>query len=819
MSKVLNLEEKFPILAIEDNTVISKMADITLCFKLEMPEIFSLNETDYDYLSTLWERALGVLPINTVLHKQDWYIEERYLPNYDAEYLLKAKIVAHANERHFANRPFLSSKSYLFITKSTSTVEKKICTSSNLFKAEAVPKTQLNEKDKKEFVEAVGQFIMILKESGFYKVDEINGEQISKIYDNYSSLSFKENSISDIEPKQFKIGGNHCKTLTINQLEDFPSVIANQTKLEKYCTDKTYIGISLGANLGIMLPFSHIYNQIIVIIDHNDLLQKLNQDIKRFTSLSAYSKENLVNRDYKEEFVEVSLADNEKAVAVHANILIWDNDINVLEDNRSMVSAAITKMGFKPKQAEYDGFLLYWYCIPGNAADIGKDNLSIVFRSHAICLLALEANYKDALLNEFQGNPQGMVVTDRLTGIPLMLDVFDEPMKKGLVTNRNVMIVGPSGSGKSFLTNNLMYYLYERGSHITIVDTGNSYKRLCELVGGRYITYDEKKPIAFNPFHIQSILPDLETKENLVTILEALWKGEDSSVSTSENTTLDDMIVRFYETLVELKQKGKHFFVDFNLFFDYCNEVYPTIFNKNDGREKEFDLKNFLYIMRRYYKNGQYGYLLNSRENFEIEKHPFVVFELDNIKDHPVLFPITSIIIMNAYAQKLVKMKGFYKFLVIEEAWKAVSNPAFAQFMKWVSKTARKHGGGLITVTQEYQDLTSELVKDAIINNSPTKVLLDFSRYKNYIQEVANTLGLSGAETDMLLSVNQANDPIRKYKEFFITFGGNLSKVFGLEVSPEAYATFTTERKESDLIYALSEKIGLENAIKTFARE
>lgn len=819
MSKVLNLEEKFPILAIEDNTVISKMADITLCFELEMPEIFSLNETDYDYLSTLWERALGVLPINTVLHKQDWYIEERYLPNYDAEYLLKAKIVAHANERHFANRPFLSSKSYLFITKSTSTVEKKICTSSNLFKAKAVPKTQLNEKDKKEFIEAVGQFIMILKESGFYKVHEINGEQISKIYHNYSSLSFKENSISDIDPKQFKIGGNHCKTLTINQLEDFPSVITNQTKLEKYCTDKTYIGISLGANLGIMLPFSHIYNQIIVIIDHNDLLQKLNQDIKRFTSLSAYSKENLINRDYKEEFVEVSLADNEKAVAVHANILIWDKDINVLEDNRSMVSAAITKMGFKPKQAEYDGFLLYWYCIPGNAADIGKDNLSIVFRGHAICLLALEANYKDALLNEFQGNPQGMVVTDRLTGIPLMLDIFDEPMQKGLVTNRNVMIVGPSGSGKSFLTNNLMYYLYERGSHITIVDTGNSYKRLCELVGGRYITYDEKKPIAFNPFHIQSLLPDLETKENLVTILEALWKGEDSSVSTSENTTLDDMIVRFYETLVELKQKGKHFFVDFNLFFDYCNEVYPTIFNKNDGREKEFDLKNFLYIMRRYYKNGQYGYLLNSRENFEIEKHPFVVFELDNIKDHPVLFPITSIIIMNAYAQKLVKMKGFYKFLVIEEAWKAVSNPAFAQFMKWVSKTARKHGGGLITVTQEYQDLTSELVKDAIINNSPTKVLLDFSRYKNYIQEVANTLGLSRAETDMLLSVNQANDPMRKYKEFFITFGGNLSKVFGLEVSPEAYATFTTERKESDLIYALSEKIGLENAIKTFARE
>lgn len=817
MKRIIDINTRFPILSIEDDYIINKMGDISLAFEVKLPEIFTLSESDYDNMHNIWTKAIGILPINTYIHKQDWYLESKYVPNYDAEYLLKAKIIAHENEKFFANRPYLNHRCYLIITKANTEVEKLLSTSSNLFRDSHIPKNQLNEKELKAFFDVVEQFTVLLKESGYYEISRMTGVQITTLYQEYLTLSNGDNSLKDIDFERFKVGEKHCQVFSVADLEEFPSVLQNQSKLDKYCTDKTFYSVSTGAHLGILLPINHIYNQVIAIIDHESLLKKLNKDIKRFTSLSAYSKENLINKEYKEAFVETAITDNEKAVVIHANVLIWDRDTQILDDNRSKTAAAITKMGFRPRQADFDGGILYWNSIPGNASDIGKDNFSVVFRGQAVCLLCLEANYQNTLLNEFQGTPAGMVVVDRLQGIPIVADFFKEPMEKGLVTNRNAMIVGPSGSGKSFLTNNLMYYLHEWGSHVIIVDTGNSYKRLCELVGGRYITYDEQKPIAFNPFYIPTPMPDLETKENLVTILEAIWKGSGGSTNTSENATLDDMVVRFYETLIEMRGKGKNIFPDFNLFFDFCETLYPKIFAQNKGREKEFDLDNFLYIMRRYYKDGQYGYLLNSRENLDISKQPFVVFELDNIKDHPVLFPVTSIIIMNAYVQKLINQKGFFKFLVIEEAWKAIANPSFAEFLKWTSKTARKHGGGLITVTQEFQDLMHPLVRDAIINNSPTKILLDFARYKNNFDIVAEVLGLTDFQRNVLLSVNQANDSNRKYKEFYAGFG-DYAKVFGLEVSRTAYATFTTERRESDTIYALSNELGdIEKGVKAFA--
>lgn len=96
-------------------------------------------------------------------------------------------------------------------------------------------------------------------------------------------------------------------------------------------------------------------------------------------------------------------------------------------------------------------------------------------------------------------------MVDRLTGKPLHLDISDLPMKKGVITNRNKFILGPSGSGKSFFTNHLTRQYYEQGTHIVLIDTGNSYQGLCEMIrrktageDGIYFTYTDETPIAFN---------------------------------------------------------------------------------------------------------------------------------------------------------------------------------------------------------------------------------------------------------------------------------------------------------------------------------
>jgi len=169
---------------------------------------------------------------------------------------------------------------------------------------------------------------------------------------------------------------------------------------------------------------------------------------------------------------------------------------------------------------------------------------------------------------------------------------------------------------------------------------------------------------------------------------------------------------------------------------------------------------------------------------------PFVIYELDNIKDHPVLFPVTTIMIMNTYVRKLFSVKGVLKMLVIEEAWKALAKDSFSDFLRWCSKTVRKHYGSLGVVTQEVDDLVGNaIVKDAIINNSPIKFLLDQSNYEKRFGEIMQTLALSEKQANIILSINKGRNPNRPpYKEMALLLG-DYCKVYGVEVSKTAYGT------------------------------
>jgi conjugation system TraG family ATPase len=331
----------------------------------------------------------------------------------------------------------------------------------------------------------------------------------------------------------------------------------------------------------------------------------------------------------------------------------------------------------------------------------------------------------------------------------------------------------------------MVYYLLSHGVHISLVDVGGSYKRLCTLMGGRYITYEPDNPIEFNPFYSADLDPDEETKDALANLLMALWKKDGEPATKAEEVTIANIVHEYYGAMRLGRQSGTDLFTCFDSFYEFTRDVYPAIFEQNMGSVKEFDLNNFLYVLRPFHATNQYGYLLNSRRNIDLMELPFVIYELDNIKDHPVLFPITTIMIMNTYVRKLFTVKGVLKMLIIEEAWKALAKENFAQFLKWCSKTVRKHYGSLGVVTQEVDDLAGNtIVKDAIINNAPIKFLLDQHNYEKRLL-------------------------------------GDYCKVYGVEVSGTAYGTFTTERSEVEAISELArQQYGddLEAAVKGWAR-
>src|SRR5206468_10487746 len=231
-------------------------------------------------------------------------------------------------------------------------------------------------------------------------------------------------------------------------------------------------------------------------------------------------------------------------------------------------------------------------------------------------------------------------------------------------------------------------------------------------------------------------------------------------------------------------------------------------------------VSNFLYVLRPYYRGGEFDYLLNARQNLDLLGQRFIVFELDNIKDHPILFPVVTIIIMEVFISKMRKLKGVRKMILIEEAWKAIAKEGMAEYIKYLFKTVRKFFGEAVVVTQEVEDIiSSPVVKQAIVNNSDCKILLDQSKYQNKFEQIQELLGLTEKEKALVLSINKANDPTKKYKEVFISLGGVLSKVYRTEVSPEEYYTYTTEESEKMKVNQFASRYGnTEKGIAAFVQ-
>ena len=404
-------------------------------------------------------------------------------------------------------------------------------------------------------------------------------------------------------------------------------------------------------------------------------------------------------------------------------------------------------------------------------------------------------------------------------------DIFDLPMKRGITTNRNKFVLGPSGSGKSFFMNHLVRQYYEQGAHVVLVDTGNSYQGLCGMIrrktggaDGVYFTYTEDKPISFNPFYTDDYIFDVEKKDSIKTLLLTLWKSEDDKVTKTESGELGSAVSAYIERI----QSDRSIVPSFNTFYEYMRDDYRKELAQRDIKveKSDFNIDNMLTTMRQYYRGGRYDFLLNSTENIDLLGKRFIVFEIDSIKENRELFPVVTIIIMEAFINKMRRLKGVRKQLIVEEAWKALSSANMAEYLRYMYKTVRKYYGEAIVVTQEVDDIiSSPVVKESIINNSDCKILLDQRKYMNKFDQIQALLGLTEKEKSQILSINMANNPSRLYKEVWIGLGGTQSAVYATEVSAEEYLAYTTEETEKVEVYRLAEKLGddIEAAIRQLA--
>ncbi|MDP4260044.1 MAG: TraG family conjugative transposon ATPase [Bacteroidota bacterium] len=812
------LKEVFPIWAIEQDTILSKFGDYTVVYEVTKPEIFTLSVENYEAMHQGILKAIRVLPDHSVLHMQDWFVEASYKAHAGGK---TKSALARASDRYFHERPYLEHRSYLYLTRRLPHRKWENSAWSGLFRRSLLPRETFQQSVVQEFLDAAGVFERILADAGSMRLRRLRAEELwsqadkAGLLEQYCWLNAPDERacIRDIEAgRELRVGDKICQLFTVADAEKLPGQCGNWRNYARYSTERGDFPLGFGAGLGQLLGCNHIYNQYLFLGNVQATLKRMESKRLKMQSLSRTSRANGVAKMAIDAYLNEVATEQRLPIRAHFNVLAWTDKPGLLPDIKNKVASALAQMGVSPHH-ETVGAAQIWYAgIPGNAGEMPENETFDVFAEQAVCFLHLETNYRSS------PSPVGLRLGDRLTGRPLNVDLSDEPMKNAVITNRNKVIIGPSGSGKSFFCNAMVRTYFEQGTHVVLVDVGHSYKGLCELAGGYYFTYSESDPVRFNPFHLSSgDVLDTEKKESIKTLLLALWKKDSETFRRSEYVALSKALQLYYEKL----EANPELFPCFNSFYEFLDADFCQVLAGERVKEKDFDIDNFLFVLKPFYKGGEFDYLLNASEQLDLLEQPFIVFELDNIKDHPVLFPVVTIIIMEVFVSKMRKLQGVRKMILIEEAWKALMKEGFSEYIKYLFKTVRKFFGEAVVVTQEIEDIiSSPIVKQAIINNSDCKILLDQSKYVNKFDDIQQLLGLTDKEKALVLSLNKANDPTRRYKEVFIGLGGVLSKVYRTEVSQEEYLAYTTEESEKVKVADYAKRFGsMQAGIEVLAAE
>ena len=790
--KAETLERKFPLLSVENGCIVSKDADLTVAFEVELPELYTVTAAEYEDIHSSWVKAVKVLPDFSVVCKQDWFTKETYRADFKDG---GQSFLSKSYERHFNERPYLNHKCYLYLTKTTRERSRQRSDFNTLCRGSLLPKEMVDKDTAGRFLEAVEPFERIMNDSGHISLRRLEADEITGtegrpgLVEKYFSLSLEDETavLQDIclKPGGMRIGDKRLCVHTLSDAGDLPGRVSTDMRYERMSTDRSDCRLSFAAPVGLLLPCNHIYSQYVFIDDAQEILRGMEKTSRNMLSLSKYSRSNAVNREWTEMYLDEAHTGGVLPVRCHCNVMAWTEDREEFRQVKNDTGSQLAMMECTPRYNTVDAPVLYWAGIPGNAGDFPAEESFYTFLEQAVCLFTAETNYRSS------PSPFGIRMADRRNGIPLHVDISDLPMKRGIITNRNKFVLGPSGSGKSFFTNHLVRQYYEQGTHILLVDTGNSYQGLCRMIHDRthgedgiYITYEEDNPIAFNPFYTDSGQFDVEKRESIKTLILTLWKREDEAPKRSEEVALSGAVNAYIRRITDNRAPRP----DFNGFYEFVRDDYRRMIEQKKVREKDFDIDGFLNVLEPFYKGGDYDFLLNSDKELDLTNKRFIVFELDNISSNKVLLPVVTLIIMETFISKMRKLRGIRKMILLEEAWKALMSPNMATYIQYLFKTVRKYFGEAVVVTQEVDDIiSSDIVKEAIINNSDCKILLDQRKYMNKFEHIQKLLGLTEKERGQILSINRANRPGSFYREVWIGLGGTHSAVYATEVSAEEY--------------------------------
>ena len=703
----------------------------------------------------------------------------------------------------------------------------------------------------------------LLRDSGV-QVKFLNKAEASEYVDRYFAMNFKDRTVSMTNVKSddetVSMGDKRCKVYSLVDVDcaALPSLIRPYTNIEVNNTEMPVDLVSVVDNI----PNAEtvVYNQIIFLPSQKRELALLDKKKNRHASIPNPSNQMAVE-DIK-QVQDVIARESKLLVYTHFNMVVGVPADTDLQKCTNHLENAFGRMGIHISKRAYNQLELFVSSFPGNCYSLNEEyDRFLTLSDAAVCLM-----YKERVQHS-EETPLKVYYTDR-QGVPVAIDITGKEGKNKLTDNSNFFCLGPSGSGKSFHMNSVVRQLHEQGTDVVMVDTGNSYEGLCEYFGGKYISYTEERPITMNPFRINREEMNVEKTGFLKNLVLLIWKGTQGTVTKTEDRLIEHVITEYYDAyfngfesftpqqredlrkslviddrnssekrhesereravriegiIDEIEGRRKELKVEelsFNSFYEYSVQRIPDICEEN--RITGIDLSTYRYMMKDFYLGGNHEKTLNENMDSSLFDETFVVFEIDSIKDDPLLFPLVTLIIMDVFLQKM-RIKKNRKVLVIEEAWKAIASPLMAEYIKFMYKTARKFWASVGVVTQEIQDIIgSEIVKEAIINNSDVVMLLDQSKFKERFDTIKTILGLTDVDCKKIFTINRLENKEGRsfFREVFIR-RGTTSGVYGVEEPRECYMTYTTERAEKEALklYKRELQCSHQEAIEAYCRD
>ncbi len=772
-----NFNQLYPVLEVNDECIISKSGDITFAYQLHLPPTNSLEKERYGDIRLLLSRAYQTLPVGTIILKQDIYFKKKYTGCDGNQPFLLQKY-----SEHFEGREYMDFQSYLYFCmphkarRDISAKESSLC-SKFILPGKTSPEAI------RSFRQQVEQAVAIIcADSAILGASKLSVSECDSLIASIVNFSYQEETlINDIQASSdsYIIGNRNIYNLSLSSLNDMPNSYEENVKDYDLSTDNTTLYGSVLSQIGFNIQSNHIVNQFIKITDSRKLETVMATNAQFMLSFSSISTENSLNHENIISYLKDDSRRQNPTIKYSLQVLVEG------DDHINSIVAIMLRQGIRLRHNTYDASIPMWASIPGNSADLPHSEYMTTSMDVAVGMTALDAVSKYI-------NNGTFYITDRITNVPVTLDFSAAALKANYITNYNIFTLGPSGSGKSFITNELVMQAYYRdNAHCVIIDKGDSYRPLCNIIrettngeDGIYFN-GEEYPFSFNPF-VDADPDDQNSISFLTSLMLSIWG--DKNLSEAVITKLTQSITAYLKSDYPRSING---FYDF-FFNSYLTEQWINLKNI------EFRVHDFETALSLFTKEGLYKDLLNSQVNSNLKDKRFILFEIDGISDNKKLFPIVTLLITQVFADKMKAFAG-KKIMLIEEAWKAILSPHMEGWIHWLWKTARKHNAQAIVVTQELDDLiSSPVIKESIIANSDIKILLDQKNSKNNYDTVADYLSLGSHDRDMIFSLNRNNNPLYKYKEAYISIG-NYKYVYALETSPQAYWVYTTEPTEKEI--------------------